>query len=299
MRTERSIRMPSRLVQTANAQCQPFADRGLLAFFGEKSQIRFGRPVPLPEPLELGRTGRLSGRRRELRPKPRHADEDAEHGEYRESACRAHAPPLRSGDVAMIPAACRRRQTSSAIVTKRIQYDCQVYPSRRAADMFRFHTVLLICAFADGVMVVRESGRSERSLNGQWEFRRDGVPDNAWKPVAVPSVFQEHEGNDWHGVGWYRKTKIDAVEPAARPPSVASFRRRRHACRSLVERPRLGEHLGGWTPFRFDVTELDSREPPPGRTRSASASTKRSATTRRASCRSFSRTSADSGKASN
>ena len=35
-------------------------------------------------------------------------------------------------------------------------------------------------------------------------FRRDGSAE--WKSVAVPSTFQDHEGTDWHGVGWYERT---------------------------------------------------------------------------------------------
>jgi hypothetical protein len=92
------------------------------------------------------------------------------------------------------------------------------------------------------------------SLDGAWEFRAEGSPQDAWKIVAVPSSFEEHEGPRFDGVGWYRR-KVESIEVPR------GFRVLLHFQASATETEvwwngkRVGSHLGGWTPFRFDVTE--------------------------------------------
>lgn len=110
-------------------------------------------------------------------------------------------------------------------------------------------------AVADGPSAVRR----EVAHDGAWEFRRDGSAGE-WKPVRLPSVFQEHEGNDWHGVGWYRRKLT--------PPALTSGRRillQFDAAATHAEvwwnETRLGDHLGGWTRFRFDVTDQIRKNP--------------------------------------
>lgn len=97
--------------------------------------------------------------------------------------------------------------------------------------------------------------RQAISLNGPWQFQRDQAPTNQWKQVPVPSTFQEHEGNAFHGVGWYRRE----VAPFALPPGqrvLLHFEAAATAAEVWWNGQRLGNHLGGWTPFRFDVTDL-------------------------------------------
>jgi len=93
---------------------------------------------------------------------------------------------------------------------------------------------------------------TETILNGRWQFRRDGAVD--WKDVSVPSAFQDHEGTDFHGVGWYRKT---VESPKVAEGDVVTLHFQAAATHTEVwwNDERLGEHLGGWTPFRFDVTD--------------------------------------------
>jgi hypothetical protein len=96
--------------------------------------------------------------------------------------------------------------------------------------------------------------RVERSLSGAWEFRRDGTKENEWKSVTVPSIFQEHEGNDWHGVGWYRTT-TDRISLRQGRRLFLHFDAAATLAEVWFDDKRLGDHLGGWTPFRFEVTE--------------------------------------------
>src|SRR5262245_10457284 len=99
------------------------------------------------------------------------------------------------------------------------------------------------------------AARLESSLNGAWEFCSDRTPENAWKTVTIPSVFQDHEGNDWHGVGWYRKS-VGAIKLRPGRTLWLHFGAAATHCEVWWNDTRLGEHLGGWTPFRFNVTEL-------------------------------------------
>ena len=96
--------------------------------------------------------------------------------------------------------------------------------------------------------------RQTISLSGPWEFRRDDEPDTQWKTVRVPSCFGEHESPDFHSVGWYRKTVAPFVLAAGKRvlihfEAVATF------AEVWWDGKRIGVHLGGWTPFRFDITD--------------------------------------------
>src|SRR5206468_1413010 len=102
------------------------------------------------------------------------------------------------------------------------------------------------------------SARTMISLNGTWQFRRDG--SEAWKDVTVPSVFQDHEGTDFHGVGWYQRRVAPFPLPAGRRVLLHVQAAATHA-EVWWDDTRLGGHLGGWTPFRFDVTDIVRRQP--------------------------------------
>ena len=90
-------------------------------------------------------------------------------------------------------------------------------------------------------------------LNGNWLFQRDGAAPDEWKPVKIPSTFQEHEGNDFHGVGWYRRA-IKAFNVPEKHRVLLHFEAAATKAEVWWNGMRLGAHLGGWTPFRFDVT---------------------------------------------
>lgn len=114
---------------------------------------------------------------------------------------------------------------------------------------FMFLLALCPLVLADGLP------RTEQSLDGAWEFRRDDAKDMAWKQVNVPSSMQSHEGNDWHGIGWYRKKLGARIIPEGQRllvqvTAAATF------AEVYLNGTKVGEHLGGWTPFRIDVTDL-------------------------------------------
>jgi hypothetical protein len=105
------------------------------------------------------------------------------------------------------------------------------------------------------------SPRVTTSLNGEWTFHRDGSKET--KTVTLPTHWETHEGLKFDGIGWYEKTiELPDLKPGRRLllhfDAVAT-----HATVYWNDK-KLGEHLGAWTPFRFDVTEHLSPSPSRG-----------------------------------
>ncbi len=95
--------------------------------------------------------------------------------------------------------------------------------------------------------------RVVRSLNDEWEFQCEGTDD--WKTVTVPNSFEEHEGVEFDGVGIYKRT-IPPLQLPENARAILHFQAVATLAEVWFDGQRLGEHLGGWTPFWFDVTEL-------------------------------------------
>jgi hypothetical protein len=111
--------------------------------------------------------------------------------------------------------------------------------------------VLLLCLPA-GAEPPPSPARQTISLNGQWLFQTNGAPAAQWKTVTVPSYWESHEGTNFEGIGWYRR----AVAPLPLPPgrrALLHFQAAATAAEVWWNGQRLGAHLGGWTPFRFEV----------------------------------------------
>ncbi|HWH71142.1 MAG TPA: hypothetical protein VNT26_17275 [Candidatus Sulfotelmatobacter sp.] len=133
--------------------------------------------------------------------------------------------------------------------------------------------VFSLCLSLAGLLGAAEpaSVRQTISLNGTWQFQRESAQKTArtnspapapepWKRVTVPSSFQEHEGTNFHGIGWYRRS----IEPLPVPPGkrvLLQFQAAATEAEVWWNGQRLGAHLGGWTPFRFDITELLRQAP--------------------------------------
>jgi hypothetical protein len=111
------------------------------------------------------------------------------------------------------------------------------------------------CCLGFGGEPSTNAARQTISLSGEWLFQRDGANGDQWKKVVVPSSFEQHEGIAFDGVGWYRKT----IPPLALPPgkrALLHFQAAATDAEVWWNGHKLGTHLGGWTPFRFDVTDL-------------------------------------------
>jgi hypothetical protein len=93
------------------------------------------------------------------------------------------------------------------------------------------------------------------SLNGAWLFQTNGAAAGSRKTVPVPSAWETHEGARFDGLGWYRRQ----ITPPAIPPGkrlLLHFQAAATEAEVWWNGRKLGAHLGGWTPFRFDVTRV-------------------------------------------
>jgi beta-galactosidase/beta-glucuronidase len=108
------------------------------------------------------------------------------------------------------------------------------------------------------------TGRWVAELGGAWEFQTNGAPPEAWKRIEVPSEFESHEGTNFNGAGWYRRSWPADPVPAGRRQLI-EFEAAATEAEVWVDGRWLGSHLGGWTPFRFDLTEVLAANPGPTR----------------------------------
>lgn len=91
------------------------------------------------------------------------------------------------------------------------------------------------------------------SLNGPWQFQREGAAATAWKTVTVPASFESHEGSDFDGVGWYRR-QVEVPRVPAHHRLLLHFQGAATEAEVWCNGVKVGGHLGAWTPFRLDCT---------------------------------------------
>lgn len=104
------------------------------------------------------------------------------------------------------------------------------------------------------------ASRSSIALADGWEFRTEDAAEDTWKPIDVPSTFEDHAGIDFDGVGLYR---LRLAAPDLSPGTRALLHVEAAAIETTVscDGKDIGHHLGGWTPFRVDLTDaIRSRE---------------------------------------
>jgi hypothetical protein len=96
------------------------------------------------------------------------------------------------------------------------------------------------------------------SLDGTWEIGAETKPQTrpeAWREANVPAPFEEALGYDFDGVAWYRCP----LPLASRPPDGThvrvEFAAAATAATVYCNGVEVGRHLGGWTPFRCDLTD--------------------------------------------
>lgn len=100
-----------------------------------------------------------------------------------------------------------------------------------------------------------------QSLNGRWQFTIDPAQaqqanDATWDSITVPGNWDTLAKYSTHkGKGWYRRTF--AVPAAWKGKHVRlAFDAVYHDATVTLNGKELGTHVGGYTPFEFDVTGL-------------------------------------------
>lgn len=113
-----------------------------------------------------------------------------------------------------------------------------------------------------------QTGRKRVSLDGEWHFRIDPlgvgekeawmaskVDDSLWDAHSVPSVWQTSDPNlrFYNGIAWYRSA-FRGPEDASGSTLFLRFEGVFLFAKVWLNGKLLGEHEGGYTPFRFDIT---------------------------------------------
>ncbi|MCU0785054.1 MAG: FAD-dependent oxidoreductase, partial [Verrucomicrobia bacterium] len=100
------------------------------------------------------------------------------------------------------------------------------------------------------------SGEASQSLNGVWRFTTNvSNPPASWVDMTVPGNWDSTaQFSTYVGVGWYRRTFTP--DPALQGKSVRlHFGAVYHEAEVFLNGVSIGTHVGGYTPFEFDVTK--------------------------------------------
>ncbi|QBE66047.1 glycoside hydrolase family 2 TIM barrel-domain containing protein [Pseudoduganella lutea] len=121
-------------------------------------------------------------------------------------------------------------------------------------------TLAMMLAFAAGAQA------ATTSLNDAWQFHRadaaglasaDKVPAAAWSTVNLPHaahIEPRVPTAPWQGTVFYKKTFDAALAPGER--AILRFEAVMNVADVWLNGKHLGQHLGGYLPFAFDVTDL-------------------------------------------
>src|SRR6476620_3497226 len=103
------------------------------------------------------------------------------------------------------------------------------------------------------------------TLGGVWEvWRGDKASDNVpWDKVEVPHCFNARDAVDpdqpyYQGPGWYR-TRIKYTQKTAGNRLLLHFEGAGQRSEVYVFMEKVGEHVGGYDEFTFDITDAVER----------------------------------------
>lgn len=103
-------------------------------------------------------------------------------------------------------------------------------------------------------------------LGGIWEVWRGKAAasnDTTWEKVSVPHCFNALDATDpdheyYEGPGWYR-TSLALANPYPNGRALLSFQGTGQRSTLFVGLEKVGEHLGGYDYFTFDITDAAAR----------------------------------------
>lgn len=102
---------------------------------------------------------------------------------------------------------------------------------------------------------MRRASHLTISLAGTWHFRAEGKTE--WLPIDIPGCWESLGlPHDWEGPGWFRRTVDLPVEwrkPGRR--LWLRFGAVSYSCAVRVNDMLVGEHVGAWDAFTFEITE--------------------------------------------
>lgn len=119
-----------------------------------------------------------------------------------------------------------------------------------------FLQLLLVChLYSQSLKIDDRQGEWAQSLNGAWQFTTNFDPSpEQWHPIKVPGNWDSTEHHqDFQGIGWYRRQFTPDASLKGKKIRL-HFGAVYHEAEVFLNGKRLGKHIGGYTPFDFDVT---------------------------------------------
>ena len=116
--------------------------------------------------------------------------------------------------------------------------------------------ILMLCATGWASAGEPIAGEARQSLDGVWRFTTNvSNPPESWVDMTVPGNWDSTaQFSTYVGVGWYRRTFTP--DPALQGKSVRlHFGAVYHEAEVFLNGVSIGTHVGGYTPFEFDVTD--------------------------------------------
>lgn len=101
------------------------------------------------------------------------------------------------------------------------------------------------------------------SLNGKWNFTIDSLGEynidklpTEWRETGIPSSWQSQfeDLRDYQGIAWYQK-KFTSPERRNNDKVFIKFDAVDYIADVYINKKHAGKHEGGYTPFKFDITE--------------------------------------------
>jgi hypothetical protein len=113
----------------------------------------------------------------------------------------------------------------------------------------------LICGCVLSLGSACAEGKWEQSLNGPWQFSTN--PETpSWDSITVPGNWDTLPQYSTHsGKGWYRREFVAPADWKGKRIRL-KFDAVYHEAHVTLNGHALGSHVGGYTPFEFDVTEV-------------------------------------------
>ncbi|MEZ4696577.1 MAG: glycoside hydrolase family 2 TIM barrel-domain containing protein [Rhodothermales bacterium] len=129
----------------------------------------------------------------------------------------------------------------------------------------RILAIVLGCAFGighPGVCQAQDTSRSRQSLNDGWSFRLDSS-GASWESVNLPHTWNVSDAFDksrtyYRGVGEYRRAilrQAEARSAGSHTRWFVLFEGANQIADVSVNNVHVGQHIGGYTRFVFDVTD--------------------------------------------
>jgi hypothetical protein len=131
-------------------------------------------------------------------------------------------------------------------------------PGRATQAVLRTTRAIAAIALAAGATAQVPAPRTAFPLDGRWQLSLD--EGQSWREVQVPGTFEAEIGPEFDGVAWFRR-QLEPCPLGADERLLLHFEAVATEAAVWLNGRELGRHLGGWTPFRIDLSAVARAAP--------------------------------------